>query len=168
MTEPHYKRGTIRKGGKLYGRYPDGSLYRIYSTTCGGQCVYELTPPDCATAPKCRCRITEVGCSWAGAIGVALLGGLTYAKERFAIHVHQLKERSVGGGIDAVERSVGIAAIQFAVLADSSAFVVRIIHIQSLISIRDEVQDCPIVELRFLYRFHSNGCADENRRMDVA
>ena len=33
MTEPHYKRGTIRKDGKLYGRYPDGSLYRIYSTT---------------------------------------------------------------------------------------------------------------------------------------
>lgn len=33
MTNPHYKRGTIRKDGKLYGRYPDGSLYRIYSTT---------------------------------------------------------------------------------------------------------------------------------------
>lgn len=33
MTGPHYKRGTIRKDGKLYGRYPDGSLYRIYSTT---------------------------------------------------------------------------------------------------------------------------------------
>ena len=32
MTEPHYKRGTIRKDGKLYGHYPDGSLYRIYST----------------------------------------------------------------------------------------------------------------------------------------
>uniref|UniRef100_UPI00402721C3 hypothetical protein n=1 Tax=Alloprevotella sp. TaxID=1872471 RepID=UPI00402721C3 len=30
---PHYKRGTIRKDGKLYGRYPDGSLYRIYSTS---------------------------------------------------------------------------------------------------------------------------------------
>lgn len=33
MTDPHYKRGTIRKDGKLYGRYPDGTLYRIYSTT---------------------------------------------------------------------------------------------------------------------------------------
>lgn len=33
MTDPHYKRGIIRKDGKLYGRYPDGSLYRIYSTT---------------------------------------------------------------------------------------------------------------------------------------
>ena len=32
MNNPHYKRGTIRKDGKLYGRYPDGSLYRIYST----------------------------------------------------------------------------------------------------------------------------------------
>lgn len=29
---PHYKRGTVTKNGKLYGRYPDGSLYRIYST----------------------------------------------------------------------------------------------------------------------------------------
>ena len=36
MTNPHtprYKRGTISKDGKLYGRYPDGSLYRIYSTS---------------------------------------------------------------------------------------------------------------------------------------
>lgn len=36
MNNPHtprYKRGTITKDGKLYGRYPDGSLYRIYSTT---------------------------------------------------------------------------------------------------------------------------------------
>lgn len=30
---PRYKRGTIIKDGKLYGRYPDGSLYRIYSTS---------------------------------------------------------------------------------------------------------------------------------------
>lgn len=30
---PRYKRGTITKDGKLYGRYPDGSLYRIYSTS---------------------------------------------------------------------------------------------------------------------------------------
>lgn len=36
MNNPHtprYKRGTITKDGKLYGRYPDGSLYRIYSTS---------------------------------------------------------------------------------------------------------------------------------------
>ena len=32
-SPPHYKRGTISKDGKLYGRYPDGSLYRIYSTS---------------------------------------------------------------------------------------------------------------------------------------
>ena len=92
---------------------------------------------------------------------------MTYAKERLAVSVHQLKERSVGGGVDAVERSVGIAAIQLAVLADNAALVVRVSHIQSLISIRDEVQDYPIVELRFRCRFRSNGCADENRRMDV-
>lgn len=36
MNNPHtprYKRGTITKDGKLYGCYPDGSLYRIYSTS---------------------------------------------------------------------------------------------------------------------------------------
>lgn len=36
MNNPHtprYKRGAITKDGKLYGRYPDGSLYRIYSTS---------------------------------------------------------------------------------------------------------------------------------------
>ena len=33
MTDHHYKRGSICKDGKLYGYYPDGSLYRIYSTT---------------------------------------------------------------------------------------------------------------------------------------
>ena len=34
MTKPiRYKRGTIKKNGKLYGYYPNGSLYRIYSTT---------------------------------------------------------------------------------------------------------------------------------------
>lgn len=30
-NQPQYKRGTITKNGKLYGFYPDGSLYRIYS-----------------------------------------------------------------------------------------------------------------------------------------
>lgn len=34
MNKPiRYKRGTIEKNGKLYGYYPDGSLYRIYSTS---------------------------------------------------------------------------------------------------------------------------------------
>ena len=89
------------------------------------------------------------------------------AKERLALYVHQLKERSVGGGVDAVERSVGIASIQLAVLADCAALVVRVSHIQSLIAIRDEVQDYPIAELRFLCRFRSKGCADENRQMDA-
>lgn len=27
----HYKRGIVSKDGKEYGRYPDGTLYRIYS-----------------------------------------------------------------------------------------------------------------------------------------
>lgn len=66
---------------------------------------------------------------------VAQSGSLAYAKERLAFLVHQLKERSVGGGVDAIERSVGIAAIQLAILADSAALVVRISHIQSLCSL---------------------------------
>lgn len=28
---PHYKRGTVTIDGKLYGRNPDGSLYRVYA-----------------------------------------------------------------------------------------------------------------------------------------
>lgn len=28
---PTYKRGTIRKNGRLYGFHPDGTLYRIYA-----------------------------------------------------------------------------------------------------------------------------------------
>ena len=74
-----------------------------------------------------------------------MLCGLAYAKKRLAIHVHQLKERVVGGGVDAVERAVWIASIQLAVLADSAALVVRFSHIQSLVSIRDEVRFYSIV-----------------------
>lgn len=34
MTDtPRYRRGTFTKNGKLYGYYPDGKPYRIYSTT---------------------------------------------------------------------------------------------------------------------------------------
>ena len=31
--QPHYKRGTVTIGGKLYGRLPGGRLYRIHSTS---------------------------------------------------------------------------------------------------------------------------------------
>ena len=92
-------------------------------------------PPDGSASPQSRRRITDVGGSWAWAIGVALLGGLAYAKKRLAIHVHQLKEWSVCGGVDAIERAVWIASIQLAVLADSTALVVRFIHILSLYSV---------------------------------
>lgn len=30
---PQYKRGTFMKDGKMYGRYPDGTPYRIYTNT---------------------------------------------------------------------------------------------------------------------------------------
>jgi hypothetical protein len=73
---------------------------------------------------------------------------LAYAKERLSLAVHNLKEGSVRGGVDAVERTVGIAAIQLAVLGDGATLVagrVRVIHIQSLFAIRVSAQDCPIV-----------------------
>ena len=31
-NQPTYKRGTVTIDGKQYGYYPDGRLYRIYST----------------------------------------------------------------------------------------------------------------------------------------
>jgi hypothetical protein len=31
-TQPRYKCGTVTKDGCTYGRYPDGTLYRIYPT----------------------------------------------------------------------------------------------------------------------------------------
>jgi len=56
-------------------------------------------------------------------------------KERLALSVHQLKKRSVGGGVDAIERAIGIASIQLAVLADSAALVVRVSHIKRTIRV---------------------------------
>ena len=41
-----YKRGTICKDGKLYGRYPDGSLYRIYSTSDNALFLQFDLPPS--------------------------------------------------------------------------------------------------------------------------
>ena len=66
----------------------------------------------------------------ARAVGIAMLGGLAYAKKRLALAVHNLKEGSVRGGVDAVERTVGIAAIQLAVLGDGATLVVRVSHIK--------------------------------------
>ena len=58
MTDPHYKRGTISKDGKLYGRYPDGSLYRIYSIT--DRPFLQLVDREGATFLRIR-QATELG-----------------------------------------------------------------------------------------------------------
>ena len=52
MDSPRYKRGTIRKDGKLYGRYPDGSLYRSYSTA--DRTFLQLVSVDGETFPRIR------------------------------------------------------------------------------------------------------------------
>lgn len=71
MTDPHYKRGTIRKDGKLYGRYgryPDGSLYRIYSTT--DRPFLQLVNRDGETFLRIR-QATELGYTDCPCPGVA-------------------------------------------------------------------------------------------------
>lgn len=41
---PTYKRGTVTIDDKQYGRYPDGRLYRIYSTA--GRPFIEITADE--------------------------------------------------------------------------------------------------------------------------
>lgn len=41
MTDPYYKRGTIRKDGKLYGRtVGGGKLVNALTAASGGICVF--------------------------------------------------------------------------------------------------------------------------------
>lgn len=64
---PRYKRGTVTKNGRTYGRYPDGTLYRIYPTAnrpfvtvvdVGGSTYLRIRQAteagytDCPTAPE--------------------------------------------------------------------------------------------------------------------
>lgn len=55
---PRYKRGTIMKNGKRYGFYPNGTLYRIYSTT--GRPFLWLVDVDGVTFLRIR-QATEQG-----------------------------------------------------------------------------------------------------------
>ena len=86
MNDPHYKRGTIRKDGKLYGRYPDGSLYRIYSTT--DRPFLQLVDVDGETFLRIR-QATEQGYTDCPCPGAADLSYPSSALRR---------SRTVGGG----------------------------------------------------------------------
>ena len=86
MNDPHYKRGTICKDGKLYGRYPDGSLYRIYSTT--DRPFLQLVDVDGETFLRIR-QATEQGYTDCPCPGAADLSYPSSALRR---------SRTVGGG----------------------------------------------------------------------
>ena len=84
--QPQYKRGTIIKNGKRYGFYPDGSLYRIYSTS--ERPFLEIVDIDNETFLRVR-QATEQGYTDCPVFGVADLSYPTSAIRR---------SRTVGGG----------------------------------------------------------------------
>lgn len=87
MNKPiRYKRGTIEKNGKLYGYYPDGSLYRIYSTT--DRPFLQLVDVDGETFLRIR-QATEQGYTDCPVFGAADISYPTSALRR---------SRTVGGG----------------------------------------------------------------------
>lgn len=87
MIKPiRYKRGTIEKNGKLYGYYPDGSLYRIYATT--DRPFLQLVDVDGETFLRIR-QATEQGYTDCPVFGAADLSYPTSALRR---------SRTVGGG----------------------------------------------------------------------
>ena len=87
MNNPHYKRGTIRKDGKLYGPYPDGPLYRSYSTT--GRPFLQWVDVDGETFLRIR-QATEQGYTYFPCSGAADLSYPSSALRR---------SRTVGGGM---------------------------------------------------------------------
>ncbi len=82
----HYKRGTITKNGKVYGFYPDGSLYRIYSTS--DRPFLEIVDINGETFLRIR-QATEQGYTDCPVFGAADLSYPTSALRR---------SRTVGGG----------------------------------------------------------------------
>ena len=84
-NQPQYKRGTIIKNGKRYGFYPDGSLYRIYSTT--DRPFLEIVDIEGETFLRIR-QATELGYTDCPVFGVADLNYPTSALRR---------SRTVGG-----------------------------------------------------------------------
>lgn len=86
-NQPQYKRGTIIKNGKRYGFYPDGSLYRIYSTT--DRPFLEIVDIEGETFLRIR-QATEQGYTDCPVFGVADLNYPTSALRR---------SRTIGGQI---------------------------------------------------------------------
>ena len=84
-TQPKYKRGTIIKNGKRYGFYPDGSLYRINSTT--DRPFLEIVDIEGETFLRIR-QATELGYADCPVFGVADLNYPTSALRR---------SRTIGG-----------------------------------------------------------------------
>ena len=80
-----YKRGTITKDGKLYGFYPDGTLYRIYDTT---QPFLSFADVEGETVMRVR-QATELGYAECPVGGCVDLAYPTSALRR---------SRTVGGG----------------------------------------------------------------------
>ena len=85
-NQPQYKRGTIIKNGKRYGFYPDGSLYRIYSTS--DRPFLEIVDIEGETFLRIR-QATELGYTDCPVFGVADLNYPTSALRR---------SRTIGGG----------------------------------------------------------------------
>ena len=85
-NQPQYKRGTIIKNGKRYGFYPDGSLYRIYSTS--DRPFLEIVDIEGKTFLRIR-QATELGYTDCPAPGAADLNYPTSALRR---------SRTVGDG----------------------------------------------------------------------
>lgn len=83
---PQYKRGSIIKNGKRYGFYPDGSLYRIYSTF--DRPFLEIVDIEGEAFLRIR-QATEQGYTDCPAPGAADLSYPTSALRR---------SRTVGGG----------------------------------------------------------------------
>ena len=84
-NQPQYKRGTIIKNGKRYGFYPDGSLYRIYSTT--DRPFLEIVDIEGETFLRIR-QATELGYTDCPVFGAADLNYPTSALRR---------SRTIGG-----------------------------------------------------------------------
>lgn len=87
-NQPQYKRGTIIKNGKRYGFYPDGSLYRIYTTS--DRPFLEIVDIEGETFLRIR-QATEQGYTDCPAPGAADLSYPTSALRR---------SRTVGGGVN--------------------------------------------------------------------
>ena len=85
---PQYKRGTFMKDGKMYGRYPDGTPYRIYINTENCRQFLELVDENGVMVLHVR-QATEQGYAVVPPWGVC---DLAYPTSQLRM------ARTVGGG----------------------------------------------------------------------